>query len=219
MRTARLRRRGSRGRLSYLRAMRTTIIVGIASAALVGCKSETKQATPDKPPATAPGATAPEPAKPPAPAPVATPLVTDACSVFTPAEVSSGLGVPVAKSGTWPEAKTADGLPLVQCGWDQGAGGPGDYTVHLDVHNFGSVERSLGYFGDMRVTGGNMSFEALPNIGDEAIATRMTTAKQAQAGIAWRKGTVVYKLGIVRLDGLDLMGAEAMLVAIADAKF
>lgn len=201
--------------------MRSTFLLAAASALLLaGCKGkgdEPKASGEPKPAPPAGGAAVPSA---PTAAPSTTPAVTDACAVFSAAEVSAGVGVTVAPStSTWPASKTADGLPLVQCGWEQGTGRPGEYTVHLGVENFASVERTTSYFNGLRVTAGNMSFEPLSGIGDEAIATRMKTAKQAQAAIAWRKGTVVYKLSIVRLDGLDLAEAEGMLVKIADATF
>lgn len=203
--------------------MKSSAFLGVAIAALlVGCKDEGGKAKPGQP-APAPGTAAPAPTPTPPPSgspPPATAVVTDACAVFTAAEVTAAVGVTVAQStSTWPEAKTADGLPLVQCNWEQGTGRPGEYTVHLGVENFASVERTTSYFQGLRVTAGAMSFENLPGIADEAIATRMKTTRQVQTGIAWRQGTVVYKLSIVRLDGIDLAGAEAMLVKLADARF
>lgn len=148
--------------------------------------------------------------------------MTDACAVFTLDELAAGMGFTVTRtSDTWPEAKTSDGLPLVQCGWERIKDKPIEDTVGISVENFASVDRAKSVFQQSRVKMGNISFEELPNIGDEAIADRMVKqpAKPQQAAIRWRKGTAIYKLHTVRLDGLDPVAAEAKLVKIADAKF
>lgn len=184
-----------------------------------GCAKESAPAG-NQPAADQPAADQPAADQPAAGTPAPAGVVDDACGVFTVEQLAAGLGFAVARSSTThTPSTTADGLPLVQCLWEQGKGRFEDHVVDLAVHNFASGERAAQYVGTLRVTGESVSYADLPGIGDEAVALRGVVAKPTQASIAWRKGATVFQLGILRAAGLDPAAGEALLVKVADAAF
>jgi hypothetical protein len=148
--------------------------------------------------------------------------IDDACAVFTANELSAGLGVTLGEgeSDGYTPSKTADGLPLVQCEWEQNnADSPSDYTVHLDVYNFATPASAAADMSNARVTGGSLSYEDAAGVSDEALYARAGSEPYMQARFYWRDGNVVYHLSAVRLAGLDRAAVEEQLKNIAAAKF
>jgi hypothetical protein len=147
-------------------------------------------------------------------------VVDDACAVFTPEELSAAFGVTLARTNdTYAELTTRDGLPAVQCKWDQGAGGFDDLSVNLGVQNFSSPESADQTLETSRVNSGAFSSIDVAGIGDEALFGRNTTADATQASLYFRHGGQVYQFGAIRLGGIDHAAIEASLQSAAGAKF
>lgn len=147
-------------------------------------------------------------------------VVDDACAVFTAEELSAAFGVPLAQTNdTFPELTTRDGLPAVQCKWEQGAAGFDDLIVDLSVQNFSTPESADQTLETSRVNSGSYSSVDLPGLGDEAFFARNTVADATQASIYFRKGGQVYQFGAIRLGGIDHAAIEASLQSAAGAKF
>ena len=210
-------------RCSKLVTSRRARASGIALIAMVAlttaaCKGESTPSAGGAGVGTAGAVVPPATGEAPGPSSVAT--VADACKVFTAADVSAAFGVEVNQSASNTASKTADGLPLTSCRWEQGGANPNDYVINFQADNFLSAEpRAKGFFNDSRVSGGSLSFAELSGLGDEALYYRMDHAKPVQAQIGWRKGNVVFTLGVVRLAGLEVAAAEAKLLALAKQKY
>ncbi len=202
---------------SSLRRAGSTVLVLTLSAA--ACKGDDKAATP-APGSAAPGGAAPTttPTTPSPTPPAAAEVVADACAVFTAAEVSAATGLTLRQGSAPAPSKTADGLPMTSCEWLEGDG-PGHHSVNFRVENFRDVPRATRFFADSRVNMGKYSFAEVAGIADEALFYRHDTEKKVQARMGWRKGTVVYTVGVLRMDGLDITAGEAKLKALADSKF
>jgi hypothetical protein len=147
--------------------------------------------------------------------------VNDACAVFTVTELMDTLSISPISAGKAPSApsKTSDGLPMVRCEWEQGSGGSADYTLDLDVNNFASVANATAYINDTNVNAGSLSSEVVNNVADQAVLARSGTGAPVQAMIYWRKGSVVYQLAAVRIDGVDRPAMEARLKTLVASKF
>lgn len=147
-------------------------------------------------------------------------VVDDACAVFTADELSAAFGVPLVQTDdTFAELTTRDGLPAVQCKWEQGAAGFDDLIVDLSVQNFSTAESADQTLESSRVNSGSYSSVDLPGLGDEAFFARNTVADATQASIYFRKGGQVYQFGAIRLGGIDHAAIEASLQSAAGAKF
>jgi hypothetical protein len=147
--------------------------------------------------------------------------VDDACAVFTVTELMDALSISPISAGKAPSSpsKTSDGLPLVRCEWEQGSGGTADYTLDLDVNNFASVAKATSYITDTNVNAGSLSSEVVSDVADQAVLARSGTGTPVQAMIYWRKGTIVYQLAAIRMDGVDRPAMEARLKTLVANKF
>ena len=112
----------------------------------------------------------------------------------------------------------SDKLPVVQCDWEQGSGAPEDFTIHLDVYNFATVEKATRDLDDSKVNAGSLTSEVVTGVADQALFARAGT-KPVQAALFWRKGSVVYHLSAVRLAGVDRPAMEAKLKQAVVRKF
>lgn len=178
--------------------------------ALVACGKSERAAPPTGTSSAAPAGGAP-----------ATPTpVTDACAVLAPGAIGAALGVAVGPGKPGPSSKTADGLPLVSCTWEQGQGTGADYSVTLEVQSYGSSDRAREVHAASRVAGGSLSFVDVPDVGDEAIFARLGADDRATTtGLYWRAGAAIYHLAATRLDKLDRTAIEPKLAALAGEKF
>ncbi len=150
--------------------------------------------------------------------------VDDACTVFSESEFSAvlGLGFEAGSSDGYTPQQNSDDMPNRQCDWEQNGGDDVDeYTVHLDTHSYASEDSAKQDLQDSRIMAGNLTYEEVTGVGDEAIYARSGAegAKKMQAALYWRKGTVVYHLSAVRLDGVDVTALEGMLKDIVNVKF
>lgn len=147
--------------------------------------------------------------------------IDDACKVFSVSQLMTTLGISPLSEGTVPSpaSKTKDGLPLVQCEWEQGSGSGADYTLHLDVYNFASNANATNDMDNANVTGGSLTTEVISGVADQALFSRSGSGTPMQALIYWRKGNVVYHLSAVRLDGVDRPAMEAKLKDLVSKNF
>jgi hypothetical protein len=189
--------------------MSTTLFLAVAAC------GKSRNATP-APEATAPAATtgSEQPSAP------ATPVASDPCAVFTVDQIAQTLGFPVGAGKKTADAKTADGLPLVECTWEQGSGGGADYSLTLEIQNYKSVEHSKEVHADSRVTAGPLSFVDVSGVGDEAIFAHLGADDQTvTTGLYWRSGSAIYQLKLTRLDKLSRSAMDPKLQALADLRF
>ena len=151
----------------------------------------------------------------------ASPVVDNACTVFTLDDLRVPLGITDLGAGDSTGFKVvynSDKLPVVQCDWEQGSGAPEDFTIHLDVYNFATVEKATRDLDDSKVNAGSLTSEVVTGVADQALFARAGT-KPVQAALFWRKGSVVYHLSAVRLAGVDRPAMEAKLKQAVVRKF
>ena len=149
------------------------------------------------------------------------PVVDNACTVFTLDDLRVPLGITDLGAGDSTGFKVvynSDKLPVVQCDWEQGSGAPEDFTIHLDVYNFATVEKATRDLDDSKVNAGSLTSEVVTGVANQALFARAGT-KPVQAALFWRKGSVVYHLSAVRLAGVDRPAMEAKLKQAVVRKF
>ena len=140
-------------------------------------------------------------------------IVVDACSVFSGTQLSEALGLTISdgSSDGFNESETVEGLPIVQCNWEQDGGDANSaMTVHLSVYNFTTEDAAVAELNSARITSGNLTFAEVSDVADEAIFPRSNAegAKKVQAQLYWRSGFQVYHMSAVNLGGLDVPTVE-----------
>ncbi len=152
-------------------------------------------------------------------------VVNDACQVFAATDFGTEFAISVALSTSkWTAAKTSDGLPLVQCGWDQSEAQAGSlsaaWVFHLAVHNFSTAAKAQTELSNAKVSGvAGISHEAVAGLADGAILERIEKFADREAMLTWVKGGSLYRLSAVRLNGLTRATAEQKIINIARTKF
>ena len=151
-------------------------------------------------------------------------IVEDACQVFTATEISGSLGVTFAdgSSDGYTVMENSDGLPQVQCDWEQDGGDDiNEYTVTVSAYNFATEEKAKTDINNSRINAGSLTYEDIPGVADEALFARSGAegAKKVQAQIYWRDGFQVYHMSAVKLEGVDVPALEAQLKTLVANKF
>lgn len=147
-------------------------------------------------------------------------IVSDACSIFSTSTISTALGGISFKEGklTAP-TKTTDNLPFTECTWETSNDNAADFTVSVYAKNYLNVEHAKDELSTYKQTSGNFTTEDA-NFGDEGFYHRSSnTANAIQSSAYFRKGTVVYRVGISRLDKLDSKKTEDAIKTIISTKF
>lgn len=103
----------------------------------------------------------------------ASPVVDNACTVFTLDDLRVPLGITDLGAGDSTGFKVvynSDKLPVVQCDWEQGSGAPEDFTIHLDVYNYATVEKATRDLDDSNVNFGSLTTEVVTGVADQALS-------------------------------------------------
>lgn len=151
-------------------------------------------------------------------------IVDDACTTFTASELSTALGVTFAEGSSegYTTMKNSDGLPQVQCDWEQDGGDDVDeYTVNVTVYNFATEEKAKTDINNSRINAGSLTYEDVTGVADEALFARSGAegVKKVQAQLYWRDGFQVYHVSAVRLDGVEVPTLEGQLKTLVSSKF
>lgn len=150
-------------------------------------------------------------------------VVDDACKVFSGADFGSAFGITVGDGdGTgYTKQTNADGLPNVQCEWKEGEGGLNEFTFVLGVENYATVDRAKQEINDSKIDVGNLTWEQLSGIADDAILTRggSINEKVVSSAIYWLDDKTVYHLSATKLGGFDRTDVETKLKTVVDSKF
>lgn len=149
-------------------------------------------------------------------------VVSNACGVFTASEIGNKLGV-VLNNGSSEGYKVvynSDNLPLVQCEWEEGDGSSSNlFTINLTVYNFATTEKATNDLNNSKITAGNLTYEQIQGVADDAIFARSGSGTPVQAAIYWRSGTAVYHMSAVKLAGMDRVTVENQLKEVVALHF